>query len=109
MRYATIVADPPWRYDGMPIGGGTPRTFGRARPLDYPTLSVDELAALPVAQAAEDDAVLWLWTTNRYLPQSFLVLEAWGFEYRQTLVWGKNNPLPVGFVAPSAAEFLLVG
>jgi N6-adenosine-specific RNA methylase IME4 len=38
------------------------------------------------------------------------VLRAWGFEYRQTLVWHKTgNPSPFGgTVAPNHAEFLLV-
>lgn len=109
MRYQTIVADPPWEYAAMPVGGASPGSFGAAQNLDYPTLSIDEIVALPVSGLADQDAVLWLWTTNRWLPNAFSVVTAWGFSYRQTLVWGKNNPLPVGSVAPSAAEFLLVG
>jgi len=108
-RYRTIVADPPWTYEAMPVGGAAPGTFGVTRSLDYSTMTVAEVAALPVADLADEDAVLWLWTTNRWLPDAFAVMEAWGFDYRQTLVWGKNNPMPVGSVAPSAAEFLLVG
>ena len=105
--YATIVADPPWHYDAAPVGGGTPGTYGVAKAFPYSTMTVDEVCALPVGELAAPDAVLWLWTTNRYLPESFRVVSAWGFSYRQTLVWGKNNPMPVGAVAPSAAEFLL--
>jgi N6-adenosine-specific RNA methylase IME4 len=108
-KYGTIVADPPWHYGAMPKGGGSPGTFGATRPLDYQTMSLDEIRALPVSDMAADDAVLWLWTTNRWLPDAFSVIAAWGFEYRQTLVWAKNNPMPVGSVAPSASEFLLVG
>lgn len=109
MRYRTIVADPPWEYNAMPVGGPLPGSFGATQELAYPTMSIPEIAELPVSELAHRDAVLWLWTTNRWLPQSFLVVTAWGFEYRQTIVWGKNNPMPVGSVAPSAAEFLLVG
>lgn len=97
--YSTIVADPPWHYDARPVGGATPGTMGQAQPFPYSTMSVDEVCALPVGDLAGADAVLWLWTTNRYLPDSFRVLAAWGFTYRQTLVWGKNNPMPVGSVA----------
>lgn len=105
--YRTIVADPPWHYDAMPKGGDKAGSFGATRALEYPTMSLDEIKALPVSDLAESDAVLWLWTTNRWLPESFAVIEAWGFTYRQALVWGKNNPMPVGAVAPSAAEFCL--
>jgi N6-adenosine-specific RNA methylase IME4 len=109
-KYRTIVADPPWHYDGRAIGGRLPGTLGETQPFPYGTLQIDELAALPIRYIAAEDAVLWLWTTNRWLPESFDVMAAWGFRYRQTLVWGKNNPMPVGgSVAPPAAEFLLVG
>jgi len=72
-------------------------------------MTLAEIEALPVDALAEKDAVLWLWVTNHWLPSAFGVVAAWGFSYRQTLVWGKNNPMPVGSVAPSAAEFLVVG
>jgi N6-adenosine-specific RNA methylase IME4 len=105
--YSTIVADPPWHYDARPVGGSTPGTIGKAKPFPYSTMSIPEICALPVGDLAATDCILWLWTTNRWLRESFLVLDAWGFTYKQTLVWGKNNPMPVGSVAPSAAEFLL--
>lgn len=108
-KYRTIVADPPWHYDAMPRGGVTPGSFGRTQRLGYQTMTLDEIKAMPVLEMAADDAVLFLWTTNRYLPETFAVMSAWGFSYRQTIVWGKNNPMPVGSVAPSATEFLLVG
>jgi hypothetical protein len=95
--YRTIVADPPWHYDAMPVGGARPGTFGATRRLAYGTMALDEIKALPVAEKAADDAVLWLWTTNRWLPYSFQVIEAWGFDYRQTIVWGKNNPMAGGW------------
>jgi N6-adenosine-specific RNA methylase IME4 len=107
--YSTIVADPPWHYGARPVGGSKPGTMAKAQPFPYSTMTLEEIVALPVDVLAASDAVLWLWTTNRYLPDSFAVMQAWGFTYRQTLVWGKNNPMPVGSVAPSAAEFLLVG
>jgi N6-adenosine-specific RNA methylase IME4 len=105
--YSTIVADPPWHYDYGLAGGRTPGEPMKPKPFPYSTLSVDEVCALPVGDLAAPDSVLWLWTTNRYLPESFRVLAAWGFTYKQTLVWGKNNPMPLGSVAPSGTEFLL--
>jgi N6-adenosine-specific RNA methylase IME4 len=71
-------------------------------------MSLSEIAELPIEKMAAGDSMLWLWTTNRWLPHAFSVVESWGFSYRQTLVWAKNNPMPLGTaVAPSAAEFLL--
>ncbi len=109
-RYRTIVADPPWHYDGML--GGHSRTPGKwegayeSVPLPYQTMSVGEIADLPVSEWALTDARLFLWTTNRYLHDAFHVAEAWGFAYKQTLTWHKPDAF-AGSVAPNS-EFLLV-
>jgi N6-adenosine-specific RNA methylase IME4 len=112
-RYRTIVADPPWSYpEGWPtsparIPAGA--IFdGRRTPMNYEAMSVDDIAALPVASLAEDNAHLYLWTTNRYLFDAKRVAEAWGFRYSQTLVWAKT-PMgkgPGGAFAQNA-EFIL--
>ncbi len=108
-RYRTIVADPPWDYSDGFANNPKPGTKGW-KPLPYPSMSVWQIAALPVDDLAERDARLFMWTTNRYLRQSFIVLDAWGFTYRQLLVWHKTgNPSPFGgSVAPIHAEFLHV-
>jgi N6-adenosine-specific RNA methylase IME4 len=98
VKYRTIIADPPWdvaagrsigRYEMRPDGT---QAFGvtdnAARPLIYPTMTLEEIKALQVP--ADDDAHLYLWTTNGYLPHAFDVLRAWGFTYSTTLTWAKN-------------------
>jgi N6-adenosine-specific RNA methylase IME4 len=107
-RYRTIVVDPPWDYpEGFALGPGHGEL--EIRPLPYPSLSIEEIAALPVAGFADRSCRLFLWTTNRYLRDAFDVMEAWGFRYTQTLVWHKTDANLVGSVAPNSAEFLLVG
>lgn len=86
-RYRTIVADPPWHYEGFGVGIGSGK--GGRKPMPYDTMSVAEIAALPVAGLADDNAHLYLWTTTRYLRDAFDVAKAWGFRYGQTLVWAK--------------------
>jgi N6-adenosine-specific RNA methylase IME4 len=97
-EYRTIVADPPWAYDeGWPVGM-VPKGVehdGRRTPLAYDSMSVEQIAALPVEDLAADDAHLYLWTTNRYLFDSKAVAEAWGFRYSQLLVWAKT-PMGIG-------------
>ena len=102
-RYRTLTADPPWEVGAGPLFGG-----GASRPLEYPTLSVAEIAALPVRELAAEDAHLYLWTINAYLEQAFEVVRAWGFEYSTTLVWAKK-PLGSG-LGPTfgiSTEFIL--
>ena len=68
-------------------------------------MSLDEIAALPVASLAERDAHLYLWSTQRYLRDSFDIVEAWGFKVSATLTWCKA---PMGFMGGafrSSTEF----
>ena len=83
--------DPPWE---QPIIGRLkdPR-HSRADKLPYPTLSVDQLRTLPVDRMAEDNAHMWLWTTNAFLPDGLDLMEAWGFKYMMPIHWVK----PSGF------------
>lgn len=110
--YSTIVADPPWAYDeGFPTQSRTPGKWAgdvTTRALPYSSMTVSDITALPVATLASPAARLFLWTTNRYLPDAFTVAMAWGFRYRQALVWHKKDGNMGGSVAPCSAEFLLV-
>ncbi len=119
-QYATIVADPPWHYEPFPVGAGQAKAraartgadyvSSRTKEMPYATMSVEEIAAIPVASLAAPDAHLYLWTTNRYLADGFTVLRAWGFRYSQTLAWCKA-PMGLGPGATYAntLEFILVG
>lgn len=110
--HRTIVADPPWFYESFG-GFNQADRFGNRRwverPIPYPTLTVDEIADLDFSHLVDPrGANLFLWTTNRYLPQSFSVLRCWGADYRQSLVWHKTGANPnTGAVAPTSCEFLL--
>ena len=124
MTYRTIVADPPWEYDeGFATVPDRPRPEARAagadrtlasiivRSLPYSSMSVADVCALPLRELVAPDANLFLWTTNRYLPDAFDVLTDWGFRYRQTVVWAKppgSRPPFRATVAPNCAEFLLI-
>ena len=118
MRYATIVADPPWEYDEgfVTLLGEGPREDGQRRaltrkstPLPYPSMGLEAIRNLPIERLAAKDAHLFLWTTNKWLPDSFSVAEAWGFRYRQLIVWLKERHSPfVRSVAPNNCEYLLV-
>lgn len=100
--FSTIVADPPWAYDNK----ATRNAVGTEA--KYPTMTLDELCALPVLERAAEEAHLYLWTTNGFLRDSFDVMEAWGFEYKTTLVWVKPQ-LGMGNYFRSGTEYVLFG
>lgn len=115
--YRTVVVDPPWPHKGFAgsigrggfFAGTSERSKVKVDPLPYSSMTVDEIAALPVGSLS-DKGALFLWTTNAYIKDAFRIIEAWGYRYRQTIVWHKTgNPLSLGgTVAPNHAEFLLV-
>jgi N6-adenosine-specific RNA methylase IME4 len=84
-RYGVLVVDPPWRFDRGEGGSIKP---GRTR---YPTMTTDEIRALPIPRLAEKDAILWLWTTNAHMRQALEVLAAWGFQEKTMLTWVKHR------------------
>ena len=58
----------------------------------YPTMSIDELCALPVAELAAPDSALFLWATFPQLPEALRLIRAWGFAYKTVaFVWLKQN------------------
>ena len=84
-RYPIIYAGPPWRYKDPSIA-----TSNRSIENHYPTMSHEEICALPVREIATDDALLYLWTTAPKVAESVKVIEAWGFEYCTSMVWDKR-------------------
>lgn len=85
-NYATIVADPPWDVKRGPDWG----SGGRTRDLPYPTMSIEEIAALPVGQLAAKDAHLYVWTINAYLDETYDIVRGWGFKPATLLTWCKR-------------------
>jgi len=112
--YGTIVADPPWRYNvtkGLPPRGYKPATAEA----HYSTMSMAEIAALPVADLAADQAHLYVWVTN---PRMFgdrndrghsplSIVEAWGFEYKTLLTWAKTGAIGMGWWFRGATEHVM--
>ena len=82
-RFGVICADPPWEYDFS-------KSDSRAIENQYPTMSIEEICALPISVVTLDDCVLFLWVPAPKLREAFKVLEARGFEYRTNAVWDKQ-------------------
>ena len=117
MKYRTIVADPPWDHSdgtGFHYGENDYRTHmhrkggagpPRATAPPYAHMDLKAIAALPVSDMAEADAHLYLWTTQRFLRDSFDIIDGWGFTVSATLTWCKA---PMGFMGGafrSSSEF----
>ena len=99
--YSVIYADPPWSYDH-------PISDSRRIENQYPTMNIDEICALHVQSISADDAILFLWVTTPMLEKGFRVLNAWGFEYRTSMVWVKPS-IGMGQWVRQRHELLLIG
>lgn len=82
-KYRILYADPPWKYNDKRDGYTT-----RAED-HYPTMTIQELCALPVKDLAHDNSVMFLWVPSPILEESFEVVNAWGFNYKTSLIWYK--------------------
>jgi N6-adenosine-specific RNA methylase IME4 len=100
-KYNVIYADPPWDQKAGPnLSGGYKvengvQVFNNknniSQPMQYHVMSVTQIMKLPVKLLCKNDAVLFMWVTNKYLPCCFDIISAWGFTYSTTLVWAKNQ------------------
>lgn len=99
-RYPVIYADPPWRYEHA-------ESVTREIENHYPTMTLDDICAMPVAALATDDAALFLWATSPKLAEALRVVEAWGFSYRTCAVWHKPQ-IGMGYYFRQQHELLLI-
>ena len=84
--YDVIVIDPPWEMKKIERDVAPNQVE-----FDYPTMSIDEIKGMELPCA--NNCHVWLWTTQKYLPEAFEVLKSWGLKYVCTFVWHK----PGGF------------
>lgn len=101
LRYGCIYADPPWAYSNKATRANVEDEYKS-------TMTVDEICQEPVPQLAADDCHLHLWTTNAFLFEAKLVMEAWGFEYKSCFVWVKPQ-MGIGNYWRVSHEFMLLG
>jgi len=79
-----IYADPPWRYRNNK-GQGVAENH-------YPTMDIEDIKALPVAELADKNCILFLWATFPMLREALSVVDAWGFTFKTVaFVWVKCN------------------
>jgi len=101
-KFAIIYADPPWQYENPPMGG-----TNRSIENHYPTMTLEEICALPVTEIAHEHSVLFMWATSPKLYECMQVLDAWGFTYRTDMVWVKDK-IGMGYYVRGKHESLLI-
>ncbi len=110
-QFGTILADPPWQFQNR-TGKMAPEHKRLSR---YPTLTLVDIKAIPVAAVAAPASHLYLWVPNALLAEGLAVLQAWGFTYKSNIVWhkirkdGGPDGRGVGFYFRNVTELVLFG
>ena len=110
-RFGTVLVDPPWQFQNR-TGKVAPE---HRRLLRYPTMQLQAIKELPVADLVGPQAHLYLWVPNALLKEGLEVMKAWGFNYKANLVWlkvrkdGGPDGRGVGFYFRNVTELVLFG
>lgn len=107
--YDFIMADPPWRFEVYSEAGEE-----KSPQAHYRCMSLEEIEALPVADLAARDCLLWMWATAPMLDRQIEILKRWGFRYVTSGTWVKMTvnakvSFGTGYVLRNAHEPFLIG
>ena len=103
-KYQIIYADPPWDVKRGPDWNSN----GPSKPLPYPTMTIEEISTLPVSQITDRNAHLYLWTINKYIPETYTIAKAWGFKPSCLLTYCKpKHGIGIGGTFIQTSEHLL--
>jgi N6-adenosine-specific RNA methylase IME4 len=95
--YRAVVIDPPWNVEKI----GRDERPDQGKYLDYPTMDTQDILDLPVPDLmADSGGHIYLWATQKHLPDAFNCLEEWGARYECMMSWVK----PTG-VAPFSWQY----
>lgn len=103
-RYGVIYDDPAWKFRVYSEQTG----MDRAAENHYPTMTIEQLYAMPIADIAADDSVLFRWVTIPFLFEALKLMAHQGYTYKSHYIWGKDKIGP-GYWNREKHEILLIG
>ena len=77
-HYGAIYADPPWSFEVWSKDTGN----GRSAESHYSTMTMRQIARLPVDELAAKDCVLFMWACWPSIADALKIIDAWGFTYK---------------------------
>ncbi|MBS4714924.1 adenine methylase [Aeromonas dhakensis] len=112
-KYRVIYADPAWKFGNRNTGG----SMTSSAEAKYTVTSVADMAALPVAQLADENCLLVMWWVGSMPQEAIDLCRAWGFRLvnMNGFVWRKLTKakrIPVfgmGFTTRAGSESALIG
>ena len=106
-KYEIIYTDPPWAQ--------TKGNLRKCRPnqnksLDYKTMSLDDIKELHrifLENHTEDIHNVFMWTIDKFLPQTEEFMKQLGYELHARMIWDKENGIAPAFTVRFSHEYLL--
>lgn len=109
--FAAIYADPPWAYKTY-SGDAIPARASRngLATAHYKTMPISDICALPVADLAAEDCVLFVWVTWPTLLDAVALINAWGFSYKTCgFAWTKADARQPEFFQDDVTPYMGLG
>lgn len=110
-KYKIIYADPCWSFNNKNTGG----SMVSGADAHYPTMSINDLCALPIKSIADQDCVLFMWWVGSQPMEALEVMASWGFTLKTMtgFVWVKTTKLDkmdfgMGFWTRQGSENCLI-
>lgn len=105
--YELIMCDPPWKQSRGGKKSVRPKSSGGE--LEYPTLSLDDIAEhLRIAtQHTTENSILFLWTIEKYLYEAEEMAKTLGYKLHSRMIWDKQIGIPAAFTIRFGHEYLL--
>jgi N6-adenosine-specific RNA methylase IME4 len=94
-HYGTILIDAPTRFETYNHATKVVARGTESRPatVHYQTMTLEEIAALPIGDLAADNCVLFVWSCWPTIQQSFELIARWRFNYKTcAFSWMKADP-----------------
>ena len=107
-RYDLILADPPWKQ--AKGGKKSVRPISSGTELDYPVCSSEEIKEhlrQATSLVSGENAILFLWTIDKYLFEAQRIAEELGFKLHARMIWNKVTGIPAAFTVRYGHEYLL--
>lgn len=105
--YNLLYVDPPWQQRKGGTKSVRPNSSGKE--LDYQTCSLEEIEDhLRTADShTSENAVLFLWTIDKYLFEAQALAEKLGYKLHARMIWNKVTGIPAAFTVRFGHEYLL--
>lgn len=106
-KYSIVYADPPWKQSKG--GKKSVRKNSSGKPLDYPTISIEEIKEhlKQATSLTTENSILFLWTIDKYLFEAQQIAEELGYKLHARMIWNKVTGIPAAFTIRYGHEYLL--